>query len=101
SSTLFRLYKALGGDATRPNNAPDLVTRRAAAAYTVYLIISTLRALGPVATVPALDAYALAGGMMEADIATSFLLPNRHLFPPFKARARRGGTVHKVVRWAF
>ena len=101
SSTLFRLYKALGGDATRPDNTPDLVTRRAAAAYTVYLIIASLRALGPVATVPALDAYALAGQMMETDIATSFLLPNRHLFAPFKARVRRGGAVHKVVRWAF
>jgi hypothetical protein len=101
SSTLFRLYRALGGDAVRGDNAPDLVARRAAAAYAVYLIVAAIKALGPVATTPALDAYALAGQMMDADIATTVLFPDRHLFRPFRARPRRGGAVHKVVRWAF
>lgn len=101
SSTIFRLYRALGGDAVRGNTAPNLVARRAAAAYTVYLVVAAIKALGPVAKVSALDAYALTGQMMDADNATIVLFPNRHLFRPFRARPRRGGAVHKVVRWAF
>jgi hypothetical protein len=101
SSTLFRLYRALGGDATLWNNAPALATRRAAAAYTVYLIVSAIKGLGPFATIPGLDAYALAGVMMNIEVATPFLLPDPNLFPPFTAPARRGGAVHKVVRWTF
>jgi hypothetical protein len=101
SSTVFRLYRALGGDATQPDGAPDLVRRRAAAAYTVYLVVRAIQALGPATTTPALDAYALAGALGEADVATGALLPDASLFRPFRAGARRGGAVHKVVRWAF
>ena len=101
SSTLFRLYRALGGDAKLASSAPDLVPRRAAAAYTVYLIVRAIKGLGPVATTPAGDADALARALMEADVTTSFLLPDQNLFPPFTAPERRGGAVHKVVRWAF
>jgi hypothetical protein len=101
SSTLFRLYRALGGDAVQPDTTPDLAARRSAAAYTVYLVVSAIRALGPVATVPALDAYALAGALITSDIDTAFLLPDDDVFPSFRAPARRGGAVHKVVRWCF
>src|SRR5262249_54798123 len=39
SSTLWRLYLALGGDAVQGNsNVPDLPARRRAAAYTAYLV---------------------------------------------------------------
>jgi hypothetical protein len=120
SSTLFRLYQALGGDAVL-DGRPDLPTRRAAAAYTVYLIVWAIKAMGtemapmpdeggaganPSATAlfvlaPALDAYGLVGPLRDADILTAFVLPDRDLFPPFKALARRGGATHKVVRWAF
>jgi hypothetical protein len=101
SSTLFRLYRALGGDALRVANVPDLVRRRAAAAYTVYLIVSAIKALGDASGSEGLDAYGLAGAMIALDIATHALLPDHALYPPFKALARRGGAVHKVVRWAF
>lgn len=100
SSTLFRLYRALGGDAWNGDLA-NRHARRAAAAYTVYLVVRAIQALGPATIVPALDAYALAGALMDADVATSYLLPNAKVFKPFKARLRRGGAVRKVVRWAF
>ncbi len=99
SSTLFRLYLALGGDAWN-GTAPDLPTRRAAAAYTVYLIVAAIEALGTTATVPA-SADGLAGALIDADKHTPSLLPDTSLFPPFPAVVRRGGAVHKVVRWAF
>jgi hypothetical protein len=120
STTLFQLYRALGGDAVLLNGAPDLPARRSAAAYTVYLILWAIKAVGsgtppvldegaaldpsvtaPFVLVPALDAYGLAGPLMAADILTAFLVPNRILFPAFKALPRRGGAVHKVVRWVF
>jgi hypothetical protein len=101
SSTLFRLFQALGGDATLVGGAPDLVVRRAAAAYTVYLIVRVIRALGPVGFVPTTTPYILAGALMDADISTPFLLPDPALFRPFRARVRRGGAAHKVVRWSF
>jgi hypothetical protein len=101
SSTLFRLFQTLGGDATLVGGVPDLVVRRAAAAYTVYLIVRVIRALGPVGSVPTTTPYIFAGALMDADISTPFLLPDPDVFRPFRARVRRGGAVHKVVRWSF
>jgi hypothetical protein len=101
SSTLFRLFRALGGDAALVGGAPDLIVRRAAAAYTVYLIVRVIQTLGPVGFVPTTTPYVFANALMDADISTAFLLPDPTVFRPFKARARRGGAVHKVVRWSF
>ena len=100
SSTLFRLYLSLGGDAWN-GSLPNRAARRAAAAYTVYLVVGAIQALGPALMTPALDAKALAGVMMHLDVVTPYLLPNAKVFKAFKARLRRGGAVHKVVRWAF
>ncbi len=93
SSTLFRLYRAVGGDAKRSDGTPDSVRRRAAARYVFYLLARAIKALGPAAVVPAKDARALAGAMMDADIHTGTFHdgPSRRL----------GGALHKVVRWAF
>ncbi len=101
SSTLFRLYLALGGAAQLPGGQPAALARRTAAAYTAYLIVRAIRALGPASTAPALDAYGLAGALLDADVGTGSLLPDEALFAPFPARRRRGGAAHKVVRWAF
>lgn len=79
STTLFRLYRSTGGDAT------DVAQRRLAARYTSYLIIQGCGALTTTTSDP--DVYASA--MMEADLGT----------PDFEGIA--GGAVHKVVRWAF
>jgi hypothetical protein len=92
SSTLFRLYCSIGGDATDATGHRDHAKRRAAALYTAYLIIRAIHSLGPTRTVPANDADGFALTMMEADIGT--LAPTLPL-------DRIGGTAHKVVRWAF
>lgn len=92
SSTLFRLYRAIGGDATRSAGEPHVAERKAAASYVTYLIVRAILSLGPQRTVPAWNAEAFAIALAEADIGTS--TANR---PP----GRIGGTVHKVIRWAF
>ncbi len=79
STTLFRLYRSTGGDAT------DITQRRLAARYTCYLIIQGCGALTTTTSDP--DVYASA--MMEADLGT----------PDFEGIP--GGAVHKVVRWTF
>jgi hypothetical protein len=92
STTLFRLYCAIGGDATDDDGEPDRVTRQAAALYSTYLIARAICSLGPRRTVPARDAEAFAMALAEADIGTT------RPTPPLD---RIGGTLHKVIRWAF
>lgn len=97
SSTLFRLYCALGGDARRTNAAgvvePDVERRRAAAYYCAYLIVSAIGSLGCVQTEPTSEASQFATALMEADVGTSEVDDD--------GTPRLGGMVHKVVRWAF
>ncbi len=98
SSTLFRLYRAVGGDA-RAGGAPALPQRRAAAEYCFYLIARAIASLGPAITVPVDDAGAFAGALMDADVGTIRLLGEDQgaILPG----GRVGGTLHKVIRWAF
>lgn len=97
SSTLFRLYRAFGGDALRRNAAgtweADVEYRRAAAYRCAYLIVRAIRSLGHVATEPTGQASQFATALMEADIGTSAL--------DYDGSSRPGGMMHKVVRWAF
>lgn len=92
SSTLFRLYRAIGGDA-QVGGLADLSRRRAAADYVVYLIVRAIAGLGSAYTVPAVDASVFATALMDADIGTAVF--------DYGAQTRVGGTVHKVIRWAF
>ena len=93
SSTLFRFYRSIDGDAT------DLPRRKAAAEYATYLIAYAIASLGKATTVPAADAGAFADALMQADMATATLMTptQTHIAP----MGRIGGTAHKVVRWAF
>ena len=97
SSTLFRLYCAVGGDAVRMNQAgaeePNLEVRRAAAYYTIYLIVRAIASLGSISTEPTQEAAQFATALMEADIGTPVL--------DYEGSKRPGGMLHKVVRWAF
>ncbi len=97
SSTLFRLYRAFGGDAVRLNNAgeweADVDARRAAAYRCAYLIVRAIGSLGQVATQPTSEASQFATALMEADIGTTGL--------DYDGSSRPGGMMHKVVRWAF
>ena len=97
SSTLFRLYRAIGGDAVRRSNTgqweADLERRRAAAYYCAYLIVRAIASLGCIETEPTNEASQLATALMEADIGTPYL--------DYEGSKRLGGMFHKVVRWAF
>jgi hypothetical protein len=88
SSTLFRIYKALGGWSAGEQ------TRLAAAEYTAYLVIRAIGLLGPAAVVPAGSADQFASALIDADIGTSVLAMRA-------GPGRVGGSAHKVVRWAF
>lgn len=83
SSSLFLLYRALGGDSREP------ATREAAAQHTLHLVWRGLALLGPRALVPAVDADHLASALIDADCGTTAF------------GNRRGGGARKVVRWAF
>jgi hypothetical protein len=99
SSTLFKFYQAIDGDAVTAKGAVDLVRRRAAAEYATYLIAYAICSLGPGVTVPAVDAGAFADALMQADIGTwSLASPTQRAVAPM---GRIGGTAHKVIRWAF
>jgi hypothetical protein len=94
SSTLFRLYCALGGDAVhRSDGQPDVERRTATAYYCAYLIVRAIASLGCIETEPTREASQFATALMEADIGTPDL--------DYEGSKRLGGLVHKVVRWAF
>lgn len=81
SSTLFRYYRAIGGDHTDP------AVRLAASRYAAFLIFSAVGAMSSV--VQPRNAEDLAEDLMDADLAVTEL------------EGLAGGTTHKVVRWAF
>lgn len=96
SSSLFRLYRAIGGDCSTTGmdgrSVPDRGAREAAADYTAYLIIRAIDLLGPAAVTPCEDVRAFVDALCKTDIATAVDPgPGGYI----------GGTVHKVVQWAF
>lgn len=78
-TTLFRLYRSLGGDSTR------LSTRQRASDTTLYLILKGIGLLSSTTNDPRIYVTAL----QNADLTTT----------AFKGVP--GGALHKVVRWAF
>jgi hypothetical protein len=98
SSTLFTLYRALGGDARNSDGTINVAAREAAANYTVYLIFRAIALLGPAGVVEAQSPDEFVSALIDADIGTSmFVYPHGNE----GARPRIGGTAHKVIRWAF
>ena len=89
SSSLFMLYRALGGDTLDADNKPDRVARREASDFVCYLIIRALALLGPASAVPADSVDQFVSALIDADIGTN------------DWRGRRGGAAHKVIAWAF
>lgn len=82
SSTLFRLYRSVGGGSV------DLQTRRNASLRTVWLLLETISALSPVAQPQNAEELFLA--MVEADMFST---------PPVPPIAT--GLLAKVLRWSF
>jgi zinc metalloprotease ZmpB len=81
STTMFRLYRSLGGDSS------DLNTQTFAARYTVYLILRAIGSLTP-ATSPA-TASGFATALMTGDLGD------------WTSEGQTGGANGKVIRWAF
>ncbi len=81
SSTMFRFYRAIGGDASA------LADKRFAARMTCHLLLAAIGAL-TVATSPK-DASHFAAALSKADAAD------------WPAQRFSGGAYHKVIRWAF
>lgn len=88
STSLFRVYRSLGGD------TDDAMVRWGAAHYTAYLVMKAILLLGPAALMPAETPAQFVTALAAADAGT-----------PRKTggllKDRVGGWAHKVVRWAF
>ena len=85
STTLFRLYRSLGGDAkTSSVNYPIWASR-----YVVYLIVGAIASLGKSSITPTPTPDIFASAMMNADSVT------------LGFDREPGGEVRKVIRWAF
>ena len=113
SSSLFRLYRCLGGDTRAADRAPrepnpvddaDLPARQAAADYAIYLVMHATALLGPDSISPARSAEQYVQALVDADLATGLWQPQarwplRQVVP--RQLSRPGGVAHKLVRWAF
>jgi zinc metalloprotease ZmpB len=83
STTMFRFYRSLGGDAA------ELTSRRRAARETAYLIFRAIGSLASNPVTPTPKPTVFATALMNADIGTG------------NFEGYRGGGLHKVLRWAF
>jgi hypothetical protein len=111
SSSLFRLYRCIGGDTTEVGapDKPDIYERESASHYSVYLIMRGIQTLGTSIVVPANEPDQLVSALIDADINTSvwdvsFTPEYCEDDPPADTSfdfSRVGGCVHKVIRWAF
>lgn len=110
SSSLFRLYRSIGGDTVvlGPSGDPDPHARRSASHYCVYLIMRGIQILGTSLVSPTNDPDQFASALIDADISTASSTPSWHVvfppvFPPGPPDTfdRIGGCVNKVIRWAF
>jgi hypothetical protein len=81
SSTMFRFYRAIGGDSDR------IATRRFAARMACRILLAAIQTLTPATSPP--DAAHFASALMKADLAD------------WPAEGVSGGAYHKVIRWAF
>jgi hypothetical protein len=59
----------------------------------VYLVVRAINSLGPASATPAQSANVFANSLVDADIGTRLFTDGQ--------TSRLGGTLHKVVRWAF
>lgn len=92
SSTMFRLYRAIGGDALTPKDIPDVEERQRAAEYVTFLIVSAILLHdGGEAGTPAEFAKALIDADKDPRPAAYRNRPG----------ARAPGTLGKVIHWAF
>jgi hypothetical protein len=90
STSLFRLYRALGGDTVVASGAPDVGARQSTSDVTMYLIMRAIDLMGQASMVPTVTPDQFVTALSDADVGT-WPLPSGWV----------GGCAHKVVRWAF
>ena len=93
SSSLFRLYRCLGGDAMAANGTPDMARRIMAAEYTSYLIMCGVGLMGNSTAQAIVDVEKFVETLQGADKS----IPQLAIL----AAKRHGGMAHKPLRWAF
>jgi len=98
SSSLFRLYRCIGGDTDADPGNPD--ARESASHYAVYLIMRGIQIYGTYDVLSRSEPDHLVTALMDADIGTG-LWDVTFPFPQPLQFHRVGGCVHKVIRWAF
>lgn len=94
SSTLFRLYQTLGGDAVTGSGLVDEHARRAASDHAIFLIVRAIGLMGAADIVAASSPDQLVSALMDADTGSDEFVTSNGI-------KRIGGNAHKVVRWAF
>ena len=90
STSLFRLYRALGGDTVLASGAPDGSVRQSASDCTMYLIMRAIDSMGQASMMPTVTPDQFVTELSDADVGT-WPLPSGWV----------GGCAHKVVRWTF
>jgi hypothetical protein len=93
SSTLFHLYRSLGGDAPRTGGGPYGGFRTRSAEHTVALIMAGIGIFGPATAAVVRTADDFANSMMVSDSTMEPLT--------ISGGTRYGGMANKVIRWAF
>jgi hypothetical protein len=101
SSSLFRLYRALGGDALLRSGLPDRAARRAASDYTLYLVVKAIGLLAYKGALGENTADAFVTALIDADRGTQGFVTTIRMGGRTREFHRAGGWAHKVVRWAF
>jgi hypothetical protein len=89
ATTLFRIYRSVGGDDVHPNAAIRLARRQFAARYMAYLIIRGIGSLATSTVTPTPTPDVFATALMNADSGTTVF------------DSHPGGAFHKVIRWGF
>ena len=90
STSLFRLYRCLGGDTVGAGTQePDVDARKRASDYVVYLIMRALQVLGDQRVVPANKAEAFVAALSDADVGTEELYA-QPIVPDNEVEASRG-----------
>ncbi len=103
SSSLFRLYRCLGGDTRGGDVDVDEAIRLEASDYCIWLIMRAISLLGPDSVAPARTADQFVSALIDADLGTGawHVVADWPYNRSRRTLARQGGQVHKVVRWAF
>jgi hypothetical protein len=94
STTLFRVYRALGGDDLKANGKPFKDGRQRAADYALYLIMRAIYSLPPPNAEPVQSPEQFMQALMDADISTMPAAAG-----PLAGRV--GGIAHKIIHWSF